>query len=593
MRRLRPFWREAPDRLMTYLLDPVWFFTLLGSWEDEPIRFDHWQVTDLHDYARLRAREKAPQIGFSWNRALEAVHEAVLFDDAATSFVSIDQREASNKILYARKLWEGLPPIVRRVACPLINASREELDFGSEARPAIIRSVPSTAGMRGYANNVVLDESDFYRDGGRAAYRAAIGRIARGYRATIGSTCWGRDTILDVIMGGLDRYAGDDAHQVDVELRAFREIGSEFSRAVLPYTVSTDPEILAAVELARISSEPEDFREEYECVRGGGGLDTFSPELIRSATHGNALADTDGDLHLDLGPWAERDLPMTMAVDVGESRNPSVVSVSVLQDDAWRQIALYEPVDATGQRLGLEDLRVWAIWHADTYPSLTIGVDAAGVGAGTADALERRYRRRFVRIFAGSRPKDLPPQDRREFCVELRRAWEAGAFEIVPSRELSVQARRTRIMPNGTVEQPGSRHRSHYDHFWATAYDWYVARVRSGRRRRSSYEHRDVKVLDVSPGRRALKPGRIEVLDARPAAVDRIHQAERDALELLVADVAYRGRPIPWRNLSPDQADVLDDLLADAAATAIDAGEEARAVLLLEERRRRPIGTPA
>lgn len=155
---MRPVWQEIPSRFLPQLLDPARFWTDHGTYEDEEIVFDEWQIAHLRDFSRIRFREKAPQIGFSWLCAAEAVWEAILFEDSMTGFISVDQREAQNKILYARKLYDGLPPVIHQLV-PLVGGGKEQLEFGSLARPSQLLSLPATAGMRGRRMNVVLDEA--------------------------------------------------------------------------------------------------------------------------------------------------------------------------------------------------------------------------------------------------------------------------------------------------------------------------------------------------------------------------------------------------------------------------------------------------
>ena len=334
MRKLRPVWQMVPSRLFPYLLDPAWFWMMFGTYEDESIVFDNWQIADLHDYSRIRVREKAPQIGFSWLRACEAVHEALLFEDMTSGFISVDQREATEKVLYARKLYDGLPHVFQEWV-PLVNASQEELRFGDEARPSRVASYPATAGMRGRRMSVVLDEVDFYQDGGKTAYRAAITRVMRSkqLRVTLGSTCFGQDTMLDQLMQGRDFEGATDIDPVQ-------------SIARYPWPVAEDPDVVAGIEIARRTFDPVDFSEEYECVRGGTGLDPFPAELIRQQTHGYDRFEIDevGRLICESGE------PLVAGYDVGQSRNPSILSLFEHEPyGVWRQVALIMPsVAATG-----------------------------------------------------------------------------------------------------------------------------------------------------------------------------------------------------------------------------------------------------
>jgi phage FluMu gp28-like protein len=478
---LRPIWEKARGQSVRYrseefsllaaIADPVWFWQLFGTYEGEPIVFEDWQVEHMHDGSRLRACEKAPQIGFSFLSALEAVHACLLFDDETVGFVSVDQREASEKVLYARKAYDGLVEPIRAWV-PLAKDSTEQLDFGDRARPSRLMSLPATSALRGRRMSVYLDELDFYRDGGENAFRTALTRITRGGRVTMGSTCFGVGTQLDKVMSGED----DDS--------------KTFSTARYPYTVVTKPEMVESIELSRKNLDEDDFNEEYGCQRGGGGSDTFSSDLIRQAIHAGALVDSES---LPGG------VPLILGYDVsgGTGRHPALLNVIGQDPDrVWRQCCIEEIRDVT-----LPDQEAMLTRLLTDLPYAVAVIDATGIGLQISQSLQAKFgEARVIFMQPGSRPADMDTQDRVQMVIEVKRVLEAGDVELGSHKEQMKQLRGTRIV-NGKIVQLGGKRKTHYDVFWSLAYAIYG--IKNGSKH-SVYERRGLRVIDTSSGRRAM-----------------------------------------------------------------------------------------
>lgn len=451
--KLRPIWKKlVPARWLPTIISPAAFWTVFGSFEDMPIELSPWEVAHMNDYSVLRARVKAPQIGFSLSCAMEAVHEALVYEDSYTVFVSVDQREAAEKVLYAKKLFDGLPPVFQSAA-PIVKDAYDALWFGSTTRPARVESIPQTAALRGRRGNVVLDESDFSRDGGLGAFRIAIGRISLGGRVTVGSTVWGSDTLLDRITR--ESMVGEDDDLADIR--------TKFSTAWLPWSVVTRQDQLSRIELAESTLEDFEFAEEYECIRGGRGADTFDAELMRSRTHGDPIAvEVDGRIVFD-------DEDIMIGYDVGEVRNPSVLSAFAHRGEEWQQVAIYLPQGEDGRVLPLPDQEQLLYELLNANRRIKIVIDAKGIGASIGLKMQRRFGERRVILFrANTKPIGLPSMDRYEVCVELKRQLEAAEFWLMPDRTQYDEFRRTRLI-SGRVEQHGARKDSHFDVFWADA----------------------------------------------------------------------------------------------------------------------------
>lgn len=455
---------------------------LLGTYEDRPIRFANWQIADLRDYSRIRVREKAPQIGFSWLRACEALHEALLYNDVLTGFISVDQREAQEKILYALKLYDGLPDVIKQFV-PLVAQNREELQLGEENRPSRVASYPATSGMRGRRMSVVLDEVDFYRDGGKDMYRAAVTRVMRGsmLRITLGSTCWGQDTELDRLMRMVNDDGSPDPDVVQ-------------SIARYPWPVVEDTEQLEGIELARKTLDDADFVEEYECVRGANALDPFPAELIRRQTHeyGGFPLDEFGVL------MVESDAPLVLGADIGQTRNPSIFSLFEQSSwGTWIQKACYMPMRGAGRDargLTLPEQHEYLDEMLTRLPNLKVVVDGRGIGAHMSQALALKYRTRVVVMMAGTRPTDQEAMDKDGMIVETKRMLEGDDIQLLPDKEQAMQFHRTRRNPvTNRYEQKGDRKETHFDRFWATAYAGYG--IREHGRGRSAYSRHGLAIV--------------------------------------------------------------------------------------------------
>lgn len=424
---------------------------MFGTYEDVPIVLEEWQVRHMRDYSLLRAREKAPQIGFSWISAAEAVWEAVMFEDSDSGFVSVDLREAQNKVVYARKLYDGLP-LKFREWVPLVNDSMEELTFGSRARPTRLTSFPSSSGLRGRKMNVFLDEVDFYKDGGIDAYRAGLGRITRGGRLTMGSTVFGAGTKLDAVMH----------HNED----------TRFSRAVFPWTVVQDPEHRENIALFRGELPEAEAAEEYDAVRGGGAEDTFSPDLIRFATQS---PDWDASLE-DWDPSG----PAVLGVDLGKSRHPSIMYAMEKFGATWRTIFISEPKTPGGEGIGITGMEALLERTMSRLTSVMLVVDEAGLGQGLSEKMEAKFATRYIGMNSSKRPVNLPPMERKELVREVQRMMETSEVTIPQDRELMRQLRSTQVTDK-TVVQPGDKRRTHYDRFWAFAYACYATHAKGHR----------------------------------------------------------------------------------------------------------------
>ncbi len=164
-------------------------------------RWEAFQLRHLDDDGTFRIENKSRQIAWSWLSAAEAVAVAVLGKESSM-FVSINLDEATEKIRYARMVYEalrigGLPKISRD--------NRLALEFDNGARLLSLPAKPPRGRSR---FNVYLDEFAHVRDA-RQIYTAALPVISKGGRLRIGSSPYGASGVFwEVFTEHGQRYPG-------------------------------------------------------------------------------------------------------------------------------------------------------------------------------------------------------------------------------------------------------------------------------------------------------------------------------------------------------------------------------------------------
>jgi len=449
---IRPVFSKVEQPALGTLLDGPSFIQMYVTYEGEPIRLEGWQVAFMRRRNRFRALEKSVQIGYSFVCAMEALWMAFVFEDETSAFISINESDAREKILYALKLYHGIDPMLRRFV-PLSRDSSEELWFGPRERPARLITKPATSGLRGLAGHVYLDEIDHYRPGqDNETFTGSMGRVTRSRRRlTMGSSVFGEDTVLAKVMA-------PGAYP-------------DFLKFRLPWWVSESSEVLENINAQRRNMPSEDFAQEYECNRGGSGDSAFSQDLIRKCWH---EGDNTSDLSLD------PDGMYLAGYDPGGSRHPAVLTILERRGDRWEQRSI---VELRGEKLADQEERLHGL--LTSLPGLRLGIDHLGLGQQMSENLVKRWgpgRARAITFTEASKS---------EMVQGLKRMLEDGELALLRDRRQDYELNRTKRQPGGKVVQSGSERNFHFDRFWALAM---AASLAQGGR--SVYETRGLQVLE-------------------------------------------------------------------------------------------------
>lgn len=448
---MRPVFANAPEVVRQTLLDPTAFYQLYCSYEGRPIVLESWQVAFLRRRHRFRALEKSVQIGYSFVCAMEALWMAFVFEDETSAFISINESDAREKILYALKLYDGMDPMLKRFV-PVSRDSAEEFWLGPRERPARLITKPATSGLRGLAGHVYLDEVDHYRPGqDTETFTGAMGRVTRNRRRlTLGSSVFGEDTVLSKVMSP-DNYP-------------------DFLKFRLPWWVSENEEVLENIGAQRRNMPEEDFAQEYECHRGGATDSAFSQDLIRRSWTERESVDEMG---------LDQDGIYLAGFDPGGSRHPAVLTVLQQEGDTWEQRVQVEMrnVQLRDQEDRLHQLLV-------ALPGLRLAIDSMGLGQQMSENLRTRWGARVKLV-------TFSEATRSEMTQNLKRLMEDARVRILRDRRLAHELNRTKRAPGGKVVQSGSERSYHFDRFWALAMAAYL--VATGK---SVYESREMRVIE-------------------------------------------------------------------------------------------------
>jgi phage FluMu gp28-like protein len=172
----------------------------------------------LHDKSVFRIVNKSRQIGFSTILAGEATFNAVTKPAYKANIVSINQKEAADKIEIAGNLYHSIPdafkesdPVLKPV---LWTNANDEISFHRPPITSSIISQPASAAIRGGRKDIYSDEFAHIRDAVKL-YRAAMPAITRGdSRLTIISTPLGQSGLFYDIASNEQAYPQYSRHAV-------------------------------------------------------------------------------------------------------------------------------------------------------------------------------------------------------------------------------------------------------------------------------------------------------------------------------------------------------------------------------------------
>lgn len=186
---------EAEEKIKDWLATPPGFIEGYASDEfDGPLNLYSYQAQVMYDRSFFIHGDKARQIGWSYGNACEATAKGHLQKPYTSIFISINQEEANEKIVFARAVFDSFPLDVKK-KCVVDNKKSlefEDADGDRRSRTRLISHAQREPRGKGGNTDVYLDESAHYIYGERI-YTAALPIITRGSgRLVTGSTPLGK-----------------------------------------------------------------------------------------------------------------------------------------------------------------------------------------------------------------------------------------------------------------------------------------------------------------------------------------------------------------------------------------------------------------
>ena len=162
--------------------DEVGYIENLTETNLNPTRLYHYQKAFMLDRSRYRHCDKSRQVGMSYSISCEGYAKAQLLDIYTGVFISYNQSEANDKIVYARTLSESTPYKYRKkVVVDRVTAMEFEgrTSDGRKTRTRLISHPQREPRGKGFNTDVFLDEFAHYQ-WQQKVYVASVPIITRG-----------------------------------------------------------------------------------------------------------------------------------------------------------------------------------------------------------------------------------------------------------------------------------------------------------------------------------------------------------------------------------------------------------------------------
>ena len=451
--------KRSEQEFADWVATETGFFTTFGSFGDEPVKFEPYQLAFLSSQSAYRSVEKSRQVGFSWIFAVEALARSHLRDQHTSVFVSYNLADAKEKISYCQQFHEELPLEYQKKR---IVDSKLEIAFqsnGANRRVSRIISNPSKA-PRGKKGDIYLDElAHCVND--REIYKGSTALIVRSRgQLTLCSSPLGRRGVFWEI-----------ARQ---EVRPYRA----YWRQAVPWWLCSimckdivsaargAPKMATVDRVARFGTKAiqdqfeslllEDFQQEYECLYSDETLTFFpydlilpctDPELVLCEDFAEVRATTKGRL--------------VAGYDVGRKKDVSVLTI-------WEEMPGGELVL---RYMAVYDRTPFAEQEADLMAMLTIlsmarfSIDNTGIGMNLAENLAREFPEVVVR-------EDFTMAAKEVWCTDFKIRLQKKLVRLPRDRDFIAQIHsiKKNVSAGGRVTFDSERDtKGHADKFWSAA----------------------------------------------------------------------------------------------------------------------------
>lgn len=452
--------KRSEQEFADWVATEAGFLTTFGSFGDEPIRFEPYQLAFLNCDAAYRCVEKSRQVGYSWMFAGESLARSHLRDQHTSVFVSYNLADAKEKIAYCQQIHEELPLEYQKKR---VVDSKLELAFQSNAghrRISRIISNPSKA-PRGKKGDIYLDElAHCVND--RDIYKGSTALIirSRGQLTTCSSPLGRRGVFWEIARQEVRPYKAYWRQAAPWWLCSFmcRDIVTASKLA---------PKMATADRVERFGTKAiqdqfaslllEDFQQEYECVYSDETLTFYPYDLILPCTDPELVLAEDFE---EVRRTAKGRL--IAGFDVGRKKDLSELTIweenEATTELVMRMMRTYDRVPFAEQEADLTAMFT-------ILPIARLSIDQSGIGMMLAENLSREFSDAVVR-------EDFTTSNKEVWCTDFKIRLQRKTVRMPRDRELIAQIHSIKkaVTAGGRVTFDSERDgRGHADKFWSGA----------------------------------------------------------------------------------------------------------------------------
>ena len=462
-------------------------------------RLYYYQIAYLTDPNFFIHIDKSRQTGFSYIYAGKSLARSHLSGHHTSIFISINQEEANEKIIYAKGLYESLPLSLQKRQ---IIDNKHSLEFEDHAgrkfsRTRIISHAQREPRGKGGNVDVYLDEAAHYT-WGEQIYVAAIPIITRGEGSlTIGSTPLGKKGIhYDITAQGMFRKIYS-YHQIwwwnckeFVARGKFKE-----AQKKAPF-MSTQERVITygADKLVAIfiSMDIEQFQQEYEILHADDSVSFFTIDLINQCVYKIVIDDIflqdDENADSPLDYPMEKNYPsikfelykdidkLLAAIQSGDVSGKLIAGYDVGRKRHSAEFCILEEMGKehdylqvcrffkTFRNTKFRDQKAYLQFILDNVPRMKMQIDKGGMGSNLSEDLED-YSWRVEGIEFSNRWKE-------EVCSDFRIRLENQTIAIPDRKDIKNQIHsiKRKVSEHGKFIFDAEKNKRHHgDIFWSIA----------------------------------------------------------------------------------------------------------------------------
>ena len=461
---------------------PTWFLEAYVSFEGKPLILEPFQISYLNDESRFRICNKCRQTGGSMQVAMDKFFRSYMNNAYRCDIVSINLKEATDKIKYIRNFWDSLPAALQ---LPLTTDNALSIGFHTGSKKSVVNSLAASTGIRGGKKEVFFDEFAHIMQADDLFYAAAPAIINGDLGLDIVSTPLGDSNLFaKIFLNAPDESTGKRPFDI---FSRHKFIWCDVKRFVTDYEGAQKAwyeeygQNMAHMEemVTRFGNEAiqffyhmypfDQFLQEFCGVFNSDVNSYFSWELIKKSVRGS-LGSADDTREEYVEPWTERpsnnDNPVFIGIDWAEGKptgdETSIQIVEKLPNGRFMHRASFVLRGTEfRENLPAQVKRAGQIIRA--FRPTNIAVDHTGLGIHLGDTLKREVPEYSVDMV------DFTHQSKAEMAMNVKSLMEQGNLWLqADDRALQgqIHAIQREITKHGITRFYGD---PHDDMFWALA----------------------------------------------------------------------------------------------------------------------------